>query len=145
MAEGRIQYVEQLTPEHVWRRGFVNPFRLTAVYVVAADPARTAARWARFAGLLPRLKREGDAGKLVHLECARGRVVIGTAGALSRVLGKVPRAPALAGYALSCSDPDAFAARCRNAGLKVKGNAVTLPAALGGSWLLESAAKEEDR
>jgi len=28
--------------------------------------------------------------------------------------------------------------------MKVKGNVVTLPAALGGAWLLESADKEED-
>src|SRR5918992_2374421 len=44
MPEGRVQYVEQLTPQHVWREGFVNPFRLTALYVVADDPAHTAAR-----------------------------------------------------------------------------------------------------
>jgi len=139
MAEGRIQYVEHLTPKHVWREGLVSPFRLTAVYVAADDPPQAAARWGRFAGLLPRPQ-----GDFAILECARGRVVIGTAEALSAVLGKVPRAPALAGYALSCTDPDAFAARCSKAGLKVKGNTVTLPAALGGAWLLESPGKEED-
>ena len=37
----------------------------------------------------------------------------------------------------------AFAARCSKAGLKVAGRTVTLPAALGGAWLLESRAKEE--
>ncbi len=63
--------------------------------------------------------------------------MIGTRKNVGRVLGTAPAAPALAGYALSCSDPDAFAARCRKAGLRVAGRAVTLPAALGGAWLLE--------
>jgi hypothetical protein len=140
MDEGRVQYCEHLTPARVWRRPYVNRgFGLSAVYVVARDPARAAARWGRFAGLLPR-----RVGKLVHLDCARGRVVIGTRKALAALLGKAPPAPALAGYALSCRDPKALAARCRGAGLRVKGNAVALPAALGGAWLLESARKEED-
>ena len=135
MPEGRVQYCEHLAPEHVWREGFVNPFRLRAVYVVADDPEEAAARWGRFGGLLPR-PEDG----FVRLDTARGRVVIGTRKNLERILGSAPAAPALAGYALSCSDPDAFAARCSNAGLKVKGRIVELPAALGGTWLLESPA-----
>jgi hypothetical protein len=66
--------------------------------------------------------------------------VLGTQKALAKLLGETPRAPAFAGYALSCSDPQAFAARCSKAGLQVKGNAVRLPPALGGTWLLESSA-----
>jgi len=135
MAEGRVQYCEHLTPAQVWRQGFVNPFGLSALYVVADDPAQTAARWGRFAGLLPQPR-----GEFVELQCARGRVVIGTVRTLSGLLGQVPSAPALAGYALSCSDPEAFAARCSKAGLKVHGDAVRLPPALGGTWLLESPA-----
>ena len=88
MAEGRVQYCEHLTPEHVWREGFVNPFRLRAVYVVADDPEEVAARWGRFGGLLPR-PEDG----FVRLDTVRGRVVIGTARALSGILGKVPRHP----------------------------------------------------
>jgi len=140
MAEGRVQYCEHLTPEHLWRDGFVNPFRLRAVYVVADDPEEVAARWGRFGGLLPR-PEDG----FVRLDTARGRVVIGTQKTLARLFGEAPPAPALAGYALSCSDPKAFAARCSKAGLKVDGNVVRLPAALGGTWLLESPAKEEDQ
>jgi len=136
MAEGRIQYCEHLAPEHVWRQEYVNAgFGLSAVFVVADEPAATAARWGRFAGLLPRPRED-----LVHLECARGEVRIGRRQAIEKVLGDCPPAPALAGYALSCSDPDAFAARCSKAGLKVQGNAVRLPPALGGAWLLESPA-----
>ena len=132
MPEGRVQYCEHLTPEHVWREGFVNPFRLRAVYVVADDPEEAAARWGRFGGLLPRLE-DG----FVRLDTARGRVMIGTRKNVARVLGHAPAAPALAGYALACAAPDAFAARCRKAGLEVGGRVVTLPATLGGNWLLE--------
>ena len=135
MPEGRVQYCEHLTPEHVWREGFVNPLRLRAVYVVADDPEEAAARWGRFGGLLPRLE-DG----FVRLDTARGRVMIGTRTNVQRVLGNVPAAPALAGYALACAAPDAFAARCRNAGLKVNGRVVELPGSLGGAWLLESPA-----
>lgn len=133
MAEGRVQYCEHLTPEHVWREGFVNPFRLRAVYVVADDPEEDAARWGRFGGLVPR-QEDG----FVRLDTARGRVVIGTRRNMERVLGNGLAAPALGGYALSCTDPEAFAARCRAAGLKVTGRIVTLPAALGGRWVLET-------
>lgn len=132
MPEGRVQYCEHLTPQQVWREGFVNPFRLRAVYVVADEPEEVAARWGRFGGLLPR-PEDG----FVRLDTARGRVVIGTRKNVERVLGHAPAAPALAGYVLSCSDPGAFAARCRKAGLEVAGRAVTLPATVGGTWLLE--------
>jgi hypothetical protein len=133
MPEGRVQYCEHLAPEHVWREGYVNPFRLRAVYVVADEPEEVAARWGRFGGLLPR-PEDG----FVRLDTARGRVMIGTREIVERVLGNAPAAPALAGYALSCSDPDAFAARCRKAGLEVEGKVVRLPPSLGGAWLLQA-------
>ena len=140
MSEGRVQYCEHVTPAQVWREEFVNPFGLSAVYVVADEPEEVAARWGRFSGLLPRLE-DG----LVRLDTYRGRVMIGNRRILSRIFGNVPPAPSIAGYALSCSDADAFAARCRKAGMKVEGRTVTLPEALGGAWLLESRAKEEYR
>lgn len=139
MAEGRVQYCEHLTPRHVWREGFVNPFGLRAVYVVADEPEEAAARWGRFGGLLPR-PEDG----FVRLDTARGQVRIGRRSSIKKLLGQCPPAPAVAGYALSCSNPAALAKRCSKAGLKVRGNVVALPAALGGTWLLESAGKEED-
>lgn len=139
MPEGRVQYCEHLTPREVWREGFVNPFALRAVYVVADEPEEAAARWGRFGGLLPR-PEDG----LVRLDTARGRVVIGTRKRVAQLLGEAPPAPALAGYALGCADPEEFARRCSKAGLRVQGKAVRLPAALGGTWLLESRANEED-
>jgi hypothetical protein len=131
MPEGRVQYCQHVTPGGVWREGYVNPFRLSAVYVVAEDPPQVAARWGRFAGMLPTPE-----GKTVALRTARGRVVIGKRTAVARILGAAPAAPALAGYELACGHPKAFLERCRKAGLPVKGNAVTLPAALGGAWVV---------
>jgi hypothetical protein len=132
MAEGRVQYCEHLTPRQVWRDGFVNPFRLRAVYVVADDPEEVAARWGRFGGLLPR-PEDG----FVRLDTARGQVRIGKRSSIEALLGHCPPAPALAGYALSCADPKGFLRRCNAEGLKVKNQSVALPPALGGAWLIE--------
>jgi hypothetical protein len=134
MPEGRIQYVQQLTPERLWRREHVNRLRLETVFVVAEEPAQTAARWARFGALIPHRLRDG-----VQLETARGSILIGTHAAIARRLGDAPAAPAIAGYALACRHPDALAKRCKAAGIKVqkhgKRYAATLPRALGGALL----------
>jgi hypothetical protein len=136
MPEGRVQYVQHLAPEAIWRplhlRHRNGVLGLAAAYVVAADPVRTAARWARFMGALPR--REG---KFVALETDRGKVLVGTRARMKALLGAAPRSPGIAGYALACRDPQAFARRCRKAGMKVSRNlAVALPRALGGAWRL---------
>lgn len=136
MTEGRVQYVQHLAPEAIWRpphlRHRNGVFGLAAAYVVAADPVRAAARWARFMGGLPR--REG---MLVALPTDRGKVLIGTRVLLRSLLGAAPRSPGIAGYALACKDPRAFARTCARAGLKVNRNhAVVLPPALGGAWHL---------
>jgi len=56
---------------------------------------------------------------------------------LKALLGAARRAPGIAGYALSFRNPQAFARRCRAAGLEVNRNlAVILPPALGGAWRL---------
>ena len=133
MPEGRIQYCEHLTPDNMWREGLVNRgLRLDAAYVVAADPAEVAARWSRFTGALPYRSQE-----LTELRLGRGKVFIGSRDAVAARLGDAPPAPSLAGYALKCSQPDAFLARCRAEGLAVSGKAVQLPPALGGVWLIE--------
>ena len=139
MPEGRIQYVQQLTPEVIWTAASLAHSNgvtgLEAIYVVAEDPAEVAARWARFSGLLPRPE-----GELVRLDCARGRVLVGKRRDLIEILGVAPPAPGLAGYRLACGHPEAFAARCTKLQLAVRktaaGHAVSLPAALGGSWLI---------
>lgn len=139
MPEGRIQYVQQLTPQVIWTSGSLRHDNgivgLKAVYVVAENPPEVAARWARFAGLLPR-----PDGALVRLDCDRGQVFVGTQTRLNEILGKAPLSPGLAGYALACRDPQAFIARCSKLGLAVHksaaGHAVSLPASLGGVWLI---------
>jgi hypothetical protein len=134
MPEGRVQYCQQLTPEVIWKDAYVrHPNGVTglaAVYVVADDPAAAAARWARFSGLLPRAQ-----DRFVCLQAARGKILLGRKADMP---GSAPAAPALAGYALSCRQPGALLERCRAAGLKVQGAAVTLPAALGGTWIVQS-------
>jgi len=139
MPEGRIQYVQHLTPQHIWRQEYLGHANgvvdLRALFVVADDPPQAAARWARFTGLLP--QPDGD---MAALEPRRGHVRIGTADALGKLLGDVAPAPALAGYALGCRHPEEFAARCSGAGLAVEnatiGISVALPPQLGGRWLL---------
>ena len=139
MPEGRVQYVEQLTPEAIWTQPNLahanGVIGLSAIYVVADNPAETAARWARFSGLLPMPE-----GALVRLDCSRGQVFVGTREALKRLLGAAPAAPGLAGYRLACRHPESFAARCSRLGFAVHrsaaGHAVSLPASLGGVWLI---------
>jgi Glyoxalase-like domain len=136
MPEGRIQYVEHLAPKAIWRAQHLRHrngvLGLAAAYVVAADPVRAAARWARFMGGLPRPE-----GGLVSLQTDRGKVLIGTRAQMKRLLGAAPPSPGVAGYALAFRNPRAFARRCRAAGLKVNRNlAVLPPPALGGAWRL---------
>lgn len=138
MPEGRIQYCEHLTPKYLWDKPSLahrnGAKGLAAVYVVADDPAAAAARWGEYAGLLPR-----PDGKLVRLDCARGQVFIGTREALSGFIDDVPPAPGVAAIGLRFRNPTAFAARCRKLGLKIRkrrrGYSVTLPPALGGTWI----------
>lgn len=130
MPEGRVQYVEHLAPQAIWREGVVNPLKLASVLVVADDPVSAAARWARFAGLIP--YAEGDG---VRLDTARGSVLVKRA-----YPWKTPAGPAIAGYGLVSSHPQALLARCSAAGLAPKayanGHVVELPPEVGGAWLI---------
>src|SRR5262249_55744571 len=116
---------------HLWRTGQVNRLRLEQVFVVADDPVQAAVRWARFGALLPSPHRGG-----AILKTARGFVFIATREIVAGILGDAPPAPAIGGYSLRTRNPKAFAKRCRNAGLEVKGDRVKLPPALGGCWRL---------
>jgi len=142
MPEGRVQFVEHRTPDTVWQPrwlGHTNGVTaLAAVFVAADDPIAAAARYARFTGLLP--FRDGA---FTRLSTSRGDIVIGRQPDLAALLGAAPAAPALAGYALACVDPDAFAARCRAGGAEVRRAgrfyAAVLPPALGSTWLFGTA------
>lgn len=139
MPEGRIQFVQHQTPETIWRPEYLghanSAVRLACVFVVAEDAVAAAARWARFAALLPR-----PAGTFVHLPTARGHILIGGRESWAALLGDAPAAPALAGYALECRDPAPLISRCKLLGLalrKLRENlyAVSLPQALGSAWI----------
>lgn len=139
MPEGRIQFVQHLTPEALWRPQYLghtnNVVKLACVFVVAQNPLAVAARWARFAALLPR-----PAGGFVHLPAARGHVLIGKRESWIALLGDAPAAPGLAGYALECRDPALLVSRCWLLGLTLRKlrrdlYAVSLPQALGGAWI----------
>ncbi len=142
MPEGRIQYVEQRTPEHLWQTRHLRHSNgvggLAAAFVVARNLVEASARYARFAAILPRPSR-----RFVRLPTARGDVLVGTRPAWAELLGSAPAAPALAGYALACSDPARFAERCQRAGIAVRSRrglySAQLPAALGGAWLFGTA------
>jgi hypothetical protein len=139
MPEGRVQFVQHHTPEAIWRPQYLghtnNVVKLACVFAVAGDPYAAGARWAHFSALLPR-----PAGGYVHLQGARGHVLIGNRDSWSALLGDAPAAPALAGYALECRDPKILRSRCESLGLavrKLRENlyAASLPEALGGAWI----------
>jgi hypothetical protein len=143
MPEGRVQFVEHRTPEYVWQPRWLEHANgvagLAAAFVVADDPPAVAARYARFAGLVPR-----PAGAFVRLPTARGELVFGRRKDLVRLLGDAPAAPALAGYALACRDVRKLLVRCRRAGVVARARgklySARLPPALGGAWLFGSRA-----
>jgi hypothetical protein len=141
--EGRVQFVEHKTPELLWQPRWLEHANgvagLAAAFVVADDPPAVAARYARFAGLVPR-----PAGAFVRLPTARGELVFGRRKDLARLLGDAPAAPALAGYALACRDVRKLLVRCRRAGVVARARgklySARLPPALGGVWLFGSRA-----
>lgn len=142
MAEGRIQFVQQHTPNLLWQpRWIAHPNRATAlagVVICAADPWETARRYARFTGLPPRA-----AGQAWRLDTARGYLLFAAPDTLERHLGVAPPAlPWIAGYVLQSGDIDASGDYLRGGEVDVMDKQrlrVTLPAALGGIIIFEPA------
>jgi hypothetical protein len=139
MPEGRIQFVEQITPECLWQPRYLGHRNgvtaLRAAFVVAEDVVQVTARLARFSALLPR-----RSGPFAVLDTARGCMLVARREDWQALLGGAPAAPALAGCALECADPASFAAKCETAGGKPRRLvedlfAATLPPALGSAWL----------
>lgn len=139
MPEGRIQFVEQITPECLWQPRYLGHRNgvtgLRAAFVVARDVVEVTARLARFSALLPR--RNGPYGEL---ETARGRILVALREDWQAVLGAAPAAPGIAGYALECAEPRSLAANIETGGGRTRelGEdlfAGTLPPALGSGWL----------
>ncbi|HXR59614.1 MAG TPA: VOC family protein [Burkholderiales bacterium] len=119
MPEGRIQFCQHHTPEAIWRPqywGHVNgAVKLACLFVVADETVDVAARWAHYAALLPR-----PAGGYVHLQMARGNVLVGARAQWAALLGDAPPAPGLAGYALECRDTSNLVSRCEMLGLPLR-------------------------
>lgn len=149
MPEGRIQFVQQITPECLWQPRYLAHANgvsgLQSAFVVADDPEAVAARYARFSGMLPRAVRG-----FVQLRSARGDVYVGSDTACKSLFGiDVPSAPALAGYGLLCRDPQALSARLQALGCRVTEpspglHAAGLPAALGSAWVFGTPAAFAD-
>jgi hypothetical protein len=104
MAEGRIQYCQQHTPQWLWQgrwTGHANGARgLAAVIICVADPQEAAQRYARFTGLLAQL-----ANDQWRINTQRGALLFVTAEQLQRSMGfSAPALPWIAGYVLTTDD-----------------------------------------
>jgi hypothetical protein len=119
MPEGRVQFCQHHTPEAIWRAqywGHANgAVKLACLFVVADDTVDVAARWAHYAALLPR-----PAGGYVHLQMARGNILVGEREHWTALLGDAPPAPGLAGYALECRSTENLVSRCEMLGLPLR-------------------------
>lgn len=141
MAEGRIQYCQQHTPELLWQPRWTthaNGARgLAAVIVCVEDPQEAAQRYARFTGLLAQ-----PGGSLWRIDSQRGALLFVTPEALQRTLGMSPPSlPWIAGYVLSSDDLDATRRHLDEAHCSVRGAHGCLllewPAAVGGFVLFQ--------
>lgn len=102
MPEGRIQFVQQKTPELLWQRRWLEhpnrAFALAAVYLCVADVAEAAARYERYTGL-----RASPWGSARRLATARGDLIFLAPETFKRRFGiDPPVVPWIAGYALEC-------------------------------------------
>ena len=137
MPEGRIQFVQQQTPELLWQRRWLEhrnrAFALAAVLICVADPAEAAARYSRYLGL-----GAAAQGTARRIATARGDIVFLTPEAVARQFGATPPAtPWIAGYVLECSDTGAARSRIEMSDLTTRelGPArfiTSAPPALGG-------------
>lgn len=109
MAEGRIQYCQQHTPEWLWQDRWLEhantALALSAVLICVDDPRSAAQRYGRFTGLpvddrAPELRIETERGELLFMTAEHFR---------SRTGIRPPALPWIAGYQLRCSD----LGRCR--------------------------------
>lgn len=104
MAEGRIQYCQQHTPEWLWQDRWLShangAIALSAVLICVDDPQSAARRYSRFTGL-----RVDDRGQEICLETERGRLIFMTAEYFHGRTGiRPPSLPWIAGYQLQCGD-----------------------------------------
>jgi Glyoxalase-like domain len=136
MPEGRIQFVQQKTPELVWQQRWLDhanrAFGLAAVIVSVADPAEAAQRYSRYLGL-----RTIGQGASRRIATARGDIVIAPPDLVARLGVAPPTTPWIAGYVLDCADTAAARSRTEMGDMATRDLgagrfAVAAPPALGG-------------
>lgn len=139
MAEGRIQYCAQQTPELLWQARWLTQANgaetLNGVLLCVADPREAAQRHARFTGL----PAQPD-GRTWRITTQRGYLLF-TAPESLEPLGLAPPAlPWIAGTVIGCSRaPGAVAALRDAASRELPGGRLlaALPAPLGGIMIFE--------
>ena len=144
MAEGRIQYCQQHTPQWLWQERWTahaNGARgLAAVIICVADPQEVAQRYARFTGLLAQL---GNGQWRINTQ--RGALLFVTPEQLQSALGlRAPALPWIAGYVLTSDDLALTRNRLKAGGCNTRELDAThllleWPNALGGLVIFQSA------
>jgi hypothetical protein len=146
MAEGRIQYCQQHTPQWLWQDRWTthsNGARgLAAVIICVADPQEAAQRYARFTGLLAQISDDQW-----RIDTQRGALLFVTADQLQRSLGiSAPSLPWIAGYILTTDNITSTHARlkagqCQTRNLDAAHLLLEWPNALGGVVIFQSTGK----
>lgn len=144
MAEGRIQYCRQHTPELLWQSRWINHNNgargLAAVILCVADPQEAAQRYARYTGLLAQLS-----GTQWRIDTQRGALLFLTPDALQRSLDiTAPVLPWIAGYVLTCDQIAATRSVLNSAGCDMRELAtdqllMQWPGAVGGLVIFQPA------
>jgi hypothetical protein len=142
MAEGRIQYCQQHTPELLWQHRWVQhrngAMALASVLLCVTDPTEAVQRYSRYTGL-PATKT-ADAW---IIETARGALTFTDPATFERAFGSpTPALPWIAGYALESRDLIAtrdYLARARidTHGLPGGRLVVKMPPELGGMLIFQ--------
>jgi len=142
MAEGRIQFCQQHTPQWLWQERWINHANgargLAAVILCMADPREAAQRYSHFTGLLAQVGRD-----CWRIDSQRGTLLFVTPERLRAVLGlTAPALPWIAGYVLNCDNLAATRRRLAAAGGAIRAAGeqcllLELPASLGGFVLFQ--------
>jgi len=111
MAEGRIQFCQQHTPQWLWQQRWISHANhargLAAVILCVADPQEAAQRYARYTGLLAHVGH----GQW-RIDTQRGALLFVSPATLERRLQiTAPAVPWIAGYVLSSDNMAATRAR----------------------------------
>lgn len=145
MAEGRIQYCQQHTPQWLWQTRWTahaNAARgLAAVIICVADPQEAAQRYARFTGLLAQISNDDQ----WRINTQRGALLFVSPDQLQRSLGlRAPALPWIAGYVLTSDDLALTRTRLKAGQCNIRDIDAThllleWPQALGGVLLFQAA------